>query len=119
MKWVKASERLPEKEGDYFVIYTTGEKMVLYASGTNHHSRWKALVYEWLDESIEEQAGEKEWKRLGELKEPIEGIIITVMGNGRVFAYDSEHTMAGLKNVIEHHPEVLCLQIKKPVSLPG
>lgn len=50
-RWVKASEGLPDKEGDYFVIYTTGEKMVLYASGTDHHSRWKALVYEWLDET--------------------------------------------------------------------
>lgn len=66
MKWIPVTERLPDKEGDYFVIYTTGEKEVLYASGNGHEKRWKALVKEWLDESASlpssSVTGEEDWK---------------------------------------------------------
>lgn len=48
IRWIKASDTTPTVEGDYYVKYKTGEKAVLYASGTGHHKRWAALVDEWL-----------------------------------------------------------------------
>lgn len=132
--FVKASEDLPDMEKIYHIkdnvgmkrlgnfFEEDGEVKLSICSNGAHESfivhKKHFDHYEWLDESIEEQAGETVWQKLGELKEPIEGIVIIVMGNGRVFAYDSEHTMAGLKNVIEHHPEALCLQLKKPTQTP-
>jgi hypothetical protein len=55
MKWVKASERLPDVEGEYFIVDVDGIKRVMYASGHGHQTRWKATVDIWLDESAEGQ----------------------------------------------------------------
>ncbi len=64
MKWIKASERLPEVEGEYFIIHVKGHKTSLYASGHGHQSRWKHEVLEWLDESPELKGKEDGWVKV-------------------------------------------------------
>lgn len=40
-------------------------------------------------------------------------VVVTQMENGKVFAYDTKHNLAGLKEVLKHHPDCLCFCISK------
>ena len=67
MKWIKASERLPEKEGYYITdsewvgggpILTNDWSDTYFSKGKwNHSDKW--LVIAWLDETPEDQGREK------------------------------------------------------------
>lgn len=59
MKWIKASERLPEKDGNYFVKDVNGNKNAATFDTKYFYQRAGFhAVFEWLDES-EEQSGER------------------------------------------------------------
>ena len=60
MKWIKTSERLPDKEGEYFAMQTSEpngnlHKTVRYFDPYNFQvvNLWEKLIVEWLDESEE------------------------------------------------------------------
>ena len=60
MKWIKTSERLPDKEGEYFAMQTSEpngnlHKTVRYFDPYNFQvvKLWEKLIVEWLDESEE------------------------------------------------------------------
>jgi hypothetical protein len=57
------------------------------------------------------------WVKASEL--PLESdlpdFVVTLI-DGRVFAYDTWHNIKGLREVVKHHPEMLCLCLNKPKS---
>lgn len=54
------------------------------------------------------------WVKASELPENLPDVVITMMPNGKVFAYDTTHTMKGLTEIRKHHPDILCLCVNKP-----
>lgn len=59
------------------------------------------------------------WMRLNDViigDLPNNRVVLTMMGNGRMFAYNISQGIKGLCEVQKHHPESLCTIITKPES---
>lgn len=40
-------------------------------------------------------------------------VVLTQMKGGQVFAYDTKHNLAGLKEILKHNPDIKCMCINK------
>lgn len=56
------------------------------------------------------------WIKASEIK-GMPDVAVTLMENGKVFAYDTEHNIKGLLEIIKHHPDILCLCFDKSEAL--
>lgn len=54
------------------------------------------------------------WIKATELPSELPHTILTLMENGRMFAYNTSNNLKGLHEVIKHHPEILCLCVNLP-----
>ena len=80
MKFIKASERLPEDRGYYFVITTRNRKEVYnWHSEENSANTWENEVIEWLDETPQE-----EWISV-EDRLPEVGVMVLVNFLGHIY----------------------------------
>jgi hypothetical protein len=66
MKWIKTSERLPDKEGRYFIIMRKCKDIKTFFNNEIDNNYWKRNVEEWLDESEDETSTKN--RILNELK---------------------------------------------------
>jgi len=116
MKFIKASERLPEKDYNYFVKKYNFDKSSTYnttcsfknGKWVGYYGTWGNLVeekdiFEWLDESIEPCATSSEnyWKQRCEAAEKVSFNYMEQLKAAEAYAYMAFSKITGVMSVDE------------------